>query len=366
MTSEKERPLSPLSVRARYTTLDGMRGMAALAVAAYHFGQRDAQFVAGGYLAVDLFFMLSGFVIALNYQNKILSGLGVKDFVLLRLERLYPIYFVGVVIGCLKPVAGYLLHLPHNLGLGQVALAALCALFMLPAPPMGQAPHELFPLNIPSWSLFFEFAINILFALVLVRLRTQHLLMISAGAMAWMAPQIGSQEFLNVGWSWQHFDLGVARTLFAFPVGMVLWRQMRPADRKVSWVSLAVIGLALALMMAPVGSHRRALFEIFTVLAVFPAIVWCGVHYELPARIAKVLSHLGDISYAVYAIHFPLVFAFLMLEKRLHLHSLAATGLFVVCVCILASVVTQLDKLVRGAMRGRLAGRRTSGSLGAA
>ena len=358
MSVGNETVLPAQSVGGRYKTLDAIRGMAALAVAAYHLGQRDVQFIPGGYLAVDLFFILSGFVIALNYHDKIAKGLSFADFFWLRLLRLYPIYFVGLVIGCLRQVGGIVLHLQHSLGMGEVALAALCALFMLPAPPMGPGPYELFPLNIPSWSLFFEFAVNMLFALILVRLRTQHLLIISAVAMAWLAPQITSQAFFNVGWSWQHFDLGLARTLFAFPVGMVLWRQMRLSDRRVSWISLAVVGLVLALMMAPVGNHRRPMFELLTVLAIFPLVVWFGVHYELPAKVAPLFSYLGDISYAVYAIHFPMVVAFVMLGKRLHLHGLVTTGLFVLSVVLLASAVVHwIDAPVRRMLRGFVAGR---------
>lgn len=74
-------------------------------------------------------------------------------------------------------------------------------------------------------------------------------------------------------------------------------------------------------------------------MVVFLLLVWCGVNYELPPKLAPIFSYRGDIYYAVYEMHFTLLMVFLMLQKRLHLHSLSATGLFVLCICILASAV---------------------------
>lgn len=129
-----------------------------------------------GYLAVDLFFMLSGFVIALNYNDKIISGLGVTKFFQLRLLRLYPTYFVGAVLGIFRQIGGVLLGLPHSLSVTQQILAGICAIAMLPFPYAGDEPISLFPLNNPSWSLFLEFVVNIAFAFVLFRLSSRALL----------------------------------------------------------------------------------------------------------------------------------------------------------------------------------------------
>lgn len=370
----KPRPLlppRPVVAGGRYRTLDAIRGVAALAVAAYHFGQSagqhgagGAQYVVGGYLAVDLFFMLSGFVIALNYHDRITGGqgakrqgakrLGVAGFFRVRLLRLYPTYLVGVTIGIARQIGGALLHMPHSLGAGQQIVAALCALAMLPNLPLGDAPEALFPLNGPSWSLFLEFAVNMLFAAVLVRLRSRSLLALSALSMAWLAPQIMAPDYFNLGWAWNSLGAGVARTLFAFPLGVVAWRHMPLGARRVSWRALAVVAVAVALMVLRVPAGLRPMFEIATVAIAFPLLVVLGLRCELPAPAVPLFAFLGDISYALYAIHWPFVAVFALAAGRLGLHGVAATSLFLAGTITIASIVAYgVDPFLRGALRRR-------------
>ena len=338
------------SLGSRYRTLDGMRGIAALAVAAYHFGQRNTQFFAGGYLAVDLFFMLSGFVIALNYHDKLKDGLGVGRFLKMRLLRLYPTYFVGVVLGMVRQAALLRVGSPLALSLKAQGVAMGFALAMLPDP--FQSEH-LFPLNGPSWSLFFEFAVNVLFALVLVRISSLGLMILAAAAAVWLVPHIVAPDFFNLGWSWQGFSLGLARTLLAFPLGVVLWRHMPLELRRESWGALLVIAVMAVPMVAQVSDAVRPGFEVAVVLLLFPALLALGILYELPGKAAKVFSFLGDVSFAIYAIHWPLIKVFGVIADRLHLSPLGAVALFVGGVTGLAAGVARyFDQPVRGWLRG--------------
>ena len=130
----------------RFSSLDGLRGFAAIAVMAYHV---DHDWMPGGHLAVDFFFCLSGFVIALNYQSRMRGGaIGVVRFMALRLARLYPMVLAGAGL------AIWLLHADYRI------------LALVPS-TWGLA---LFPGNPPYWSLLAELAVSLAFAVLLVRL----------------------------------------------------------------------------------------------------------------------------------------------------------------------------------------------------
>ncbi|MWV27318.1 acyltransferase family protein [Erythrobacter sp. GH3-10] len=143
----------------RYHTLDAIRGVAAIVVAYYHFlagagylgfGQPWIQ----GYLAVDLFFALSGFVIALSYEDKLRDGMGVGTFMMRRIIRLYPLFFLGLILGGGFLVLRAMLGATPDYSVSEVALEFGANLFMLPT----LRQDWLFPLNIPAWSLFFRSA----------------------------------------------------------------------------------------------------------------------------------------------------------------------------------------------------------------
>lgn len=161
----------------RYLALDAMRGLAAIAVLLYHFTMHSGGTVvfASAPLAVDLFFCLSGFVIAHAYQDRIIAGLNLTSFLRLRLVRLYPAYLVGFVIGvyalALKQSGGQ-----ADISIGGLIGSAVCNLLYLPFPGPHSVvmyddliPGSIFPVNDPAWSLFFEFVANIALFVVLKR-----------------------------------------------------------------------------------------------------------------------------------------------------------------------------------------------------
>lgn len=93
-----------LKTKQHFEILDGLRGIAAVAVVIFHFMEfavpdYSKSFIAHAYLAVDFFFCLSGFVIAYAYDNKV-QKLGALQFLKLRLIRLHPLVIIGSVLVC--------------------------------------------------------------------------------------------------------------------------------------------------------------------------------------------------------------------------------------------------------------------------
>lgn len=151
--------------KPHYELLDGLRGVAALLVIWYHVFEGFAtspvdQWLNHGYLAVDFFFILSGFVIGYAYDDRWKSTMDVKGFFKRRLIRLHPMVVMGAVLGAVTfCIQGCEQWDGMQVAVSSVLLAILLNFFMIPALP-GAAPEvrgngEMFPLNGPAWSLFF-------------------------------------------------------------------------------------------------------------------------------------------------------------------------------------------------------------------
>lgn len=155
---------SSMVPRTAFPAINGMRGTAALAVAVFHayplFGMQVAP---SGYLAVDLFFVLSGCVIACAYDAKLGAGMRPLDFMKIRLIRFMPFYLVGLTFGLILELALIVTGSPYAIKPPNLVLAVIFALFFLPL-PASIARRDIFPLNVPAWSLFYELVVNTLFA----------------------------------------------------------------------------------------------------------------------------------------------------------------------------------------------------------
>src|SRR5258708_15022901 len=142
--------------RKRYITLDAMRGIAALFVVARHFsglhGAADPQF---SFLAVDLFFLLSGFVLSFSYDQRFAAGMPPATFLVKRIIRLYPLYLLGMALGIALGLSDAIRHRPGATGMGAFLVQALTGLVILPSPTWHSRPDP-FPFLIPAWSPFLE------------------------------------------------------------------------------------------------------------------------------------------------------------------------------------------------------------------
>lgn len=327
--------------KPHYALLDGLRGVAALLVVWYHVfegfqfaGNKPViDFINHGYLAVDFFFILSGFVVGYAYDNRWGKTLTTGGFFRRRLIRLQPMVCMGALIGAVSfLLTGMERWDGSHATLGLTLLAFVCGCLMLPAlpgmPREVRGNGEMFPLNGPCWSLFFEYIGNIVYALVIRRLSTRLLSMLTVAlccALTWFAvtDQSGYGS-IGVGWTVDSMNMlgGFLRMLCPFTAGVLLSRIFKPFNnvRGAFWISTAVL---LALFHVPYINSSYSLggifgtlslngvFESVCIVAIFPLIVWLAASGKTTdAASTRICRFLGDISYPLYIVHYPLMYAF--------------------------------------------------------
>ena len=275
----------------RLTTLDGLRGSAALAVMFFHADAIAPLRMPGGYLAVDLFFVLSGFVIAAAYLDDF-AQLGASGFLKRRFARLYPTYFAGIVVAI--GGAGIIaLSRGEALGFGPI----VAALLILPWPAAGY----LFPIYPPAWSLFFEWVANLGMAFTarwFGPVLAGAILIVSGGVV--LATAFHDRQ-ISQGVYWNGFGGGLARAVFSFTLGIVLQRfhAARPVDPATTrWALALPVGLFALLALDPAD---RLWLDLVCVFAIFPAMILIGARLETPNPWAMKL--VGDASYPLYCLH---------------------------------------------------------------
>lgn len=309
--------------KPHYKILDGLRGVAALMVLVFHvFDACQANILPHGYLAVDFFFVLSGFVIGYSYDDRWERGLTVGGFLRRRLIRLHPMVVCGAVVGCLCFLAaGGVKWDGTPVSMGWTLLALLGMLFMVPAfpgwPTEVRGFGEFFPLNGPYWSLFYEYIGNVLYAFLLRRLSCRGLAAVAFVSGCLVVHAATGLGYLGVGWSaadggwWQ----GLVRMLFPYSMGMLMARRFRPAlgMRGTFWLSsLIMVGVGL---LPQVGGEQAAwmngLVDSAVVILLFPGLVWLAASdLETSERASRVSRWLGDLSYPLYAVHYPFMSLF--------------------------------------------------------
>jgi len=321
---------------SRLYTLDALRGLCALAVMLLHSGPLGHKLASSGYLAVDFFFVLSGFVVARTYEQRLQRDLTPVGFIKVRFTRLYPIFFIGFCLGLARVIAWSALGTGADNQMSQIAVAAATHLFMLPS-PMGTM---LFPLNGPAWSLFFEMAINIAYALVIFRLPSKHLLAIaatSAGVMVFLILRSASSG-LNQGWDWATFPMGVARVTWGFVAGVLIARIRTISAPRSTWLAIIPLSAVFALVV-PTGTLKPVFDTVFA-LAIAPLIVFLGARWQPPSSLTQPAKLLGDISYPLYMIHYPMLAA-LSLAARFGLPNAIALPLILGCIVAMAYGLTR-------------------------
>jgi peptidoglycan/LPS O-acetylase OafA/YrhL len=343
---------APSTTQPRFLTLDALRGFAAMAVALFHYHK---PFMPGGYLAVDFFFALSGFVLVHSYAHRFEQGLTPSRFIRMRFIRLYPLHLVGVAIGMFFALQRVLRHVPGHMGPGEVIAAILLNPLMLPSP----LSQELFPLNDPAWSLFFEMLSNIAMAVALIRLRLRGLLLVAAGAgaalllaaslTAYQPDSLGiAKSAVDGGNMWASFHIGLCRTAFSFSLGMALARMPTAAIRPARAWALPFCLALLALLALGVGADIRLAYDLAVVFIASPLLILAGSRFEPGRLFAPAARFVGDVSFALYATHLPVAMAFLGLERRLHTPEGALAPLFLATALALAAACNRwVDKPAR-------------------
>ena len=311
--------------KPHYDLLDGLRGVAALTVVCFHLFEAYAtshldQRINHGYLAVDFFFILSGFVVGYAYDDR-WTKMTVREFLTRRLDRLQPKVVIGAMVGA---VMFYTQGCPvwdvSAVPVAMLLVATLMNAFMIPATPGAEirGVGEMYPLNGPAWSLFFEYIGNVLYALFIRRLSTRALAVLVASAGCGLAAFSvwGPLGDICVGFSLTGENIvgGSLRLLFAFPAGLLLSRVFRPVRvRGAFWIgSLAVVALASVPRIG--GSEHlwmNGVYDALCAVVLFPLIVWIGASGKTTDRVtSRICKFLGDISYPLYMVHYPFIYLY--------------------------------------------------------
>ena len=291
--------------RRMFYTIDGLRALAALLIVLrhivpFHGGHLTA---VSSYLAVELFYLFSGFVIAHAYDRRFAEGLGFWAFAKVRIIRLYPLYFLGMAISVLTIPAARLMGLPT----WPLDPAVIIPGLLLIPTFAASAAGAVYPFNNPSWTLFFELVANAAYALIWRWLSNRVLagvLAVSAVGLVATAVHWGS---LDVGFSTSHFMGGFGRVFWSFFAGVAVYRLQlaRPCPVKISpWILLA--GAFLLLIAIPHPGAQRTAYDIACALVVFPVFAYLATAVDPGPRACRAFAVGGATSYALYLIHAPL------------------------------------------------------------
>lgn len=365
--------------KPHYQLLDGLRGVAAVLVLFYHifegFSFAELQNEAGdgiirtlnhGHIAVDFFFILSGFVISYAYDDR-WKKMNTWQFFKRRLIRLHPMLIMGAIIGFLAfAFVGFERWDGSTTHTGWAMAALLLTMFMIPAMPglpyEVRGNGEMFPLNGPGWSLFFEYIGNILYALFIRRMSTKVLATFTALlgiAHAWFfIGNISGYDMVGVGWTIDEINFwgGLVRMLFPFSIGMLLARTFKLRRIKGAfWIcSIALVAIFSVPYINPgYGISLNSLYEFVCIAVLFPLLVWIGACGNAGNGFtAKANRVLGDISYPLYIVHYPIMYIFYawLIEKKIYTlgDSMEVAAVVIVSSIILAFLCLKLyDEPVR-------------------
>jgi len=299
-----------LETRQHYDILDGLRGVAALAIVIFHFMEwiypdSSKNFIGHGFLAVDFFFCLSGFVIAYAYDSRI-SVMGVVEFFKSRLIRLHPLVIMGSVLGLAGFIFDPFTSQSQLYNVWHLVWLFICSIFLIPFPVMAERSFNLFSFNAPAWSLFWEYIANIVYGFILSKIHRRYLLIftiVAASALCFVSYRAGN---LLGGWSKDTFWDGAVRVSFSFLAGLSIYR--------FNWIiknKLGFIGLSVLLTLCFIMPHFKWnwITELMIVIFFFPLIVSLGAGSTL--TFGKKLSIFsGKISYPLYMTHYAAIWIF--------------------------------------------------------
>lgn len=383
-----------LASKPRYEILDGLRGVAAVMVVAFHLFETYSpgivhQIINHGYLAVDFFFCLSGFVVGYAYDERLAGGqMSVKDFVKRRLVRLHPMVCMGAVIGFLLFYlgGGPDFGLMATASWWQVSVLLLIALTMVPVPQSMDVRgwSETYPLNGATWSLMLEYVANLLYVFAIRRLGKVALgICVALFALLTLTLTFDMDPFgvfaegnyaaytVIGGWGVDapQLYIGLTRLLYPFFVGLLLSRMGKYISVKGGfWWCAIVIIMCQAMPRVggadPANYWMNGLYESVVILAVFPLIVAIGAGSKVSGRKSqRVCKFLGDISYPLYITHYPLIYvqmgwAYGHSDAPLEQHIIVSVSIFCIAIAVAWASLKLYDEPVREWLKGHWLGRK--------
>ena len=290
-----------------YYFLDGLRGVAAVLVALYHISIAvQKPLVPAGFLAVDFFFVLSGFVVAHAYHLRLTEKMTIRQFISRRMERLYPLFFLGMGFSLLDALLSKLIGLSET-NWKTSLLSFLFSILFLPTPPLSSQIRGVFPLNGPAWSLSLEFWTNAGYAF-LTRKRLELLFWILP-SISLVALMIGIKYFgsANIGWSWADYWGGWTRVIFSFFIGVLIFKMIDFIGAKIGEIvmpfSTTIAILCTFVLIGTFIFAKSASRQLFSIFVIFPFIVIIGSQIVLQVQATKIFKIFGAISYPLYITH---------------------------------------------------------------
>ena len=364
-----------LESKNHYQILDGLRGVASIMVVAFHVlesytgGNRLVQIINHGYLAVDFFFLLSGFVVAYAYDDR-WGKMTLWDFCKRRLIRLQPMIIIGSIIGAALfylQTSGIFPLISHT-PFWKMLLVMVIGFTLIPLPVSMDIRgwQEMHPLNGPAWSLFFEYIANLLYALVIRKLSKKALgvLVFLFACLLTHYLLMGPTGDLIGGWTLNEtqLNIGFTRLLFPFFAGILLCR-MGKLIRINGGFWLCSLMIVIILSVPRIGGSEHlwmnGLYESFTVIILFPLIISIGAGSEIKNRRSiKACKFLGDISYPLYITHYPLIYIYTawVADNNIPLGGhglLVGLALLIGSVCIAYVCLKLYDEPVRDYLKKR-------------
>lgn len=372
--------------KKHYEILDGLRGVAAILVVAFHIfeahngGSRFKQIINHGYLAVDFFFLLSGFVVAYAYDDR-WAKMTQWEFYKRRLIRLQPMVIMGMIIGALFyyfQASDILFPQIAGMEVWKVILTMVIGFTLLPIPPSMEIRGwgEMHPLDGPAWSLFFEYIANILYAVLFRKFSNKVLtvfVLIFAGLLI-NYTVFGPKGDVIGGWSLnlEQINIGFTRLLYPFFAGVLLCRLGKLIHIKNAFLICSIM-ISAVLIIPRIGDENslwmNGLYESFCIILVFPLIVAIGAGGEIKSAFAaKICKLLGDISYPIYITHYPLIywyFAWVVDNKRtLEDSYVVGIGVLITSIIIAYLCLKLYDEPVRNWLQNKLQGSKVQSDKG--
>lgn len=344
----------------KYLTLDAIRGVAAIFVFTQHAGQLFGgwQFL-HAYLAVDLFFVMSGFVISVAYDESLLSKkLSVVDFLKIRAIRLYPLYFLALFLSVMLTIN----HARHDISpfdWSGFSIQIILGLMLIPSLFSGD---KLFPLNGPSWSIFFEVLANFFYAKCRPYLSNKTLGFILAISAVALIILVCKNHSMNFGYEWVNWIGGLPRVLYSFAAGVLIYRVRESLTLKKkfnNFLSLLILLIVMLILGLPIANYTE-IYELIVVLLLFPMLVFIATYVEphKNEKLGKIYATLGFTSYAIYILQAPIVYAYSAVFLK-HGHTSMLQGFIVLFLLFCISLVLDMfyDQPVRRWMRGYFSGK---------
>lgn len=310
--------------KPHYTILDGLRGVASVMVVAFHIFEAHStshsdQMINHGYLAVDFFFLLSGFVVGYAYDGRWYK-MTMKEFFKIRLIRLQPMVVMGMIVGalCFYFQDSVLWPAIHQVPVWKMLIVMLIGFTLIPVPISMDIRgwQEMHPLDGPGWSLFFEYIANLLYAVVVrhfSKLALMILVFLAGCALIQLAVTSPAGDLIG-GWSLDGAQLriGFTRVMYPFFAGLLLFRTARliNINNAFLWCSLLLV---IAFAMPRIGGPlwMNGLYDSLSIILIFPLIIYLGASgKETGKGSSKISKFLGDISYPLYITHYPFIYIY--------------------------------------------------------